>query len=47
MKRLTLKKFYSAIELCNFINENYIQKEDIQIITQFGDLYTLFYWRGW
>lgn len=44
MKKLTYEKFYSTFELCEFININYIQKEDIQIITQSGDLYTLFYW---
>lgn len=45
MKRLTYERFYTMLELCNFVNINHIQKEDIQTIAQFRDRYTLLYWK--
>ena len=36
--------FYSAKDLCNFVNENQITKENIQSIVEDSDAYALFYW---
>ena len=36
--------FYSAKDLCNFVNENQITKENIQAIVEDSDVYALFYW---
>ena len=36
--------FYSAKDLCNFVNEHQITKENIQSIVQDSDVYALFYW---
>ena len=36
--------FYSAKDLCNFVNENHITKENIQAIIEDSDVYDLFYW---
>ena len=36
--------FYSAKDLCNFVNENQITKENIQAIVEDSDVYDLFYW---
>ena len=45
MKILENNNFYNASELCDYIRKEHIQKEDIQIITQYRDRYTLFFWR--
>ena len=36
--------FYSACDLCNFVNEHQITKENIQAIIEDTDVYILFYW---
>lgn len=36
--------FYSAKDLCNFVNEHQITKENIQSIVENSDAYALFYW---
>lgn len=36
--------FYSAKELCNFVNEHQITKENIQAIIEESEVYDLFYW---
>ena len=36
--------FYSAKELCDFVNEHQITKENIQSIIADSDVYDLFYW---
>ena len=36
--------FYSAKDLCNFVNEQQITKENIQAIVGDSDVYVLFYW---
>ena len=36
--------FYSAKDLCNFVNEQQITKENIQTIVEDSDVYILFYW---
>ena len=36
--------FYSAINLCTFVNEHQITKENIQSIVENSDAYALFYW---
>ena len=36
--------FYSAKELCNFVNEQQIKKENIQSIVENSGVLVLFYW---
>ena len=36
--------FHSAWDLCNFVNERNITKENIQAIIEDSDVYDLFYW---
>ena len=36
--------FQSAINLCTFVNEHQITKENIQAIVEDSDAYALFYW---
>ena len=36
--------FYSAKDLCKFVNEHQITKENIQSIVEDSDVYVLFYW---
>ena len=36
--------FYSAKELCNFVNEHQITKENIQAIVENSGVLVLFYW---
>ena len=36
--------FQSAINLCTFVNEHQITKENIQSIIEDSDVYDLFYW---
>ena len=36
--------FQSAINLCAFVNEHQITKENIQFIVEDSDVYVLFYW---
>ena len=37
--------FYSAKDLCNFVNEHQITKENIQsIVENSDDVFVLFYW---
>lgn len=36
--------FYSAKDLCNFVNERKITKENIQSIIENSDVFVLFYW---
>lgn len=36
--------FYSAKDLCNFVNEYQITKENIQSIVEDSEVYVLFYW---
>ena len=36
--------FYSAKELCNFVNEHQITKENIQTIIENSGIFILFYW---
>ena len=36
--------FYSAQDLCNFVNEHQITKENIQVIVEDSEVYVLFYW---
>ena len=35
--------FYSAKDLCNFVNEHQITKENIQSIVEDSEAYALFY----
>ena len=37
--------FYSAKDLCNFVNEHQITKENIQSIVEDSEAYVLFYWK--
>ena len=36
--------FQSAINLCTFVNEHQITKENIQSIVEDSEVYVLFYW---
>ena len=36
--------FYSGKELCSFVNEHQITKENIQSIVEDSEVYDLFYW---
>ena len=36
--------FQSAINLCTFVNEHQITKENIQTIIEDSEVYVLFYW---
>lgn len=36
--------FDTSIELCNFVNEYKISKENIQSIVEFAEYFVLFYW---
>ena len=36
--------FYCAKDLCNFVNEHQITKENIQSIVEDSEVYVLFYW---
>ena len=36
--------FQSAINLCTFVNEHQITKENIQSIIEDSEVYDLFYW---
>ena len=36
--------FQSAINLCTFVNEHQITKENIQAIVEDSEAYVLFYW---
>ena len=36
--------FHSAKDLCNFVNEHQITKENIQSIVEDSEVYDLFYW---
>ena len=36
--------FYSAKDLCNFVNKHQITKENIQSIVEDSEVYDLFYW---
>ena len=36
--------FYSAKDLCNFVNEHQITKENIQSIAENSGVLVLFYW---
>ena len=36
--------FQSAINLCTFVNEHQITKENIQSIVEDSEVYDLFYW---
>ena len=36
--------FYSAKDLCNFVNEHKITKENIQSIIESSGIFVLFYW---
>ena len=36
--------FQSAKDLCNFVNENQITKENVQSIVEDSEVYDLFYW---
>ena len=36
--------FYSAKDLCNFVNEHQITKENIQSIVEISGVLVLFYW---
>ena len=36
--------FYSAKDLCNFVNEHQITKENIQTIIENSGICILFYW---
>ena len=36
--------FQSAINLCTFVNEHQITKENIQSNVEDSDVYVLFYW---
>ena len=36
--------FYGAKELCNFVNEHQITKENIQSIVENSGVLVLFYW---
>ena len=36
--------FQSAVNLCTFVNEHQITKENIQSIVENSDAYALFYW---
>ena len=36
--------FQSAINLCTFVNEHQITKENIQSIVEDSEVYALFYW---
>ena len=41
---LKRKIFDSAINLCNFVNEHKITKENIQSIIENSGIFFLFYW---
>lgn len=36
--------FQSAVNLCTFVNEHQITKENIQAIVEDSEVYVLFYW---
>ena len=36
--------FQSAMNLCTFVNEHQITKENIQAIVEDSEVYVLFYW---
>ena len=36
--------FYSAKELCNFVNEHQITKENIQSIVEDSEIFVILYW---
>ena len=36
--------FHSSWDICNFVNEHQITKENIQTIVEDTDVYILFYW---
>ena len=36
--------FQSAVNLCTFVNEHQITKENIQSIVEDSEVYDLFYW---
>ena len=36
--------FYSAWDLCNFVNEHQITKGNVQSIVEDSEAYVLFYW---
>ena len=36
--------FYSAQDLCNFVNEHQITKGNIQSIVENSSIFVLFYW---
>ena len=36
--------FQSAINLCTYVNEHQITKENIQSIVEDSEVYVLFYW---
>ena len=41
---LKRESFYSAKELCSFVNEHQITKENVQSIVEDSEVYVLFYW---
>ena len=41
---LKRERFYSAKDLCNFVNEHQITKKNIQSIVEDSEVYVLFYW---
>lgn len=41
---LKREPFYSTWDLCNFVNERNITKENIQSIVAISDVFILFYW---
>lgn len=45
-KELVLKYFYSCGELVRYVNNNHIERQNIQCICQLnGDNWTLLYWK--
>ena len=43
---LVREKFYSTWELVNYVNDNHIDRKDIQSILQVGkELFVLLYWK--
>lgn len=46
MKTLTFEYFSKAYELTEFVNNNHIQKEDIQYLNSCAYGYELFYWKN-
>ena len=41
---LKRERFYSAKDLCNFVNEHQITKKNIQSIVENSGVLVLFYW---